>query len=218
MMYAAMGTRPDISFAVSHLSQFSANPGPAHWTQAQSVITYLYTTRDVELVLGGKEISLSGWVDSDWASDRGDRRSIAGYMYSLGGGPISWSSKKQPTVATSSVEAEYMACAYGIKEALWLRSLLKLMGFEQKTATSILCDNMGAIILTKDPTFHARTKHIDVAHHFIRERVAHGEVSFTHVPTRENSADILTKALNRPVFSYLFNKIGLRRAKVAVTA
>jgi transposase InsO family protein len=170
MMYAAMGTRPDISFAVSHLSQFSANPGPAHWTQAQRVITYLYTTRDVELVLGGKEISLSGWVDSDWASDRDDRRSIAGYMYSLGGGPISWSSKKQPTVATSSVEAEYMACAYGIKEALWLRSLLKLMDFEQKTATSILCDNMGAIILTKDPTFHARTKHIDVAHHFIRER------------------------------------------------
>ena len=170
MMYATMGMWPDILFDVSHLSQFSANPGSAHWSQAQRVIIYLYTMRDVELVLGGKQILLFRWVDLDWTLDRDDHRSIAGYLYSLGSGPIFWSSKKQPTVATSSVEAEYMACTYRTKkEALWLRSLLKLVGFEQKKAVNIFCDNVGAIILTKDPTFHARTKHIDVAHHFIHE-------------------------------------------------
>jgi Reverse transcriptase (RNA-dependent DNA polymerase) len=179
MMYAAMGTWPDISFAVTHLSQFNANPGLAHWTQAQCVITYLYTTRDMSLILGGKDIKLSGYIDSDWSSDRDDQRSIAGYLYSLGSGPISWSSKKQPTVVTSSVEAEYMACAYATKEALWLRSLLKLIGFEQKAPTAIQCDNMGVITLTKDPSFHARTKHIDVAHHFIRERVHHCKITFS---------------------------------------
>jgi hypothetical protein len=214
-----MGTRPDIAFAVTHLSQFNANPGPAHWTQAQRVITYLYTTRHVSLTLGGHEILLSGYVDSDWSSDRDDRRSIAGYLYSLGAGAISWSSKKQPTVSTSSVEAEYMACSYATKEALWLRSLLKLIGFEQTTSTAIRCDNMGAIVLTKDPSFHARTKHIDVAHHFIRERVARQEINFSHVPTKENSADILTKPLARPTFSYLLPKLGLiRPSGGAVTA
>ena len=82
---------------------------------------------------------------------------------------------------------------------------------EQKEVMDILCDNMGAITLTKDPTFHARTKHIDVAHHFIHEQVMQLEVCFTHVPTRENSAVILTKTLSHPMFSYLSNKIGLRR-------
>ena len=115
MMYTAMDTQPDISFAVSHLSQLSVEPGSAHWSQAQRVITYLYTTRDVELVLGGKEILLFGWVDSDWALDRDDCRSIADYLYPLSSGHISWSLKKLPTVATSSIEAEYMECTYGTK-------------------------------------------------------------------------------------------------------
>ena len=88
MMYATMGMWPDILFDVSHLSQFSANPGSAHWSQAQRVIIYLYTMRDVELVLGGKQILLFRWVDLDWTLDRDDHRSIAGYLYSLGSGPI----------------------------------------------------------------------------------------------------------------------------------
>ena len=131
---------------------------------------------------------------------------------------ISWSLKKQPTVATSSTEAEYMANSHATKEAIWLRSLLKLINFKQKTRTNMFCDNNGAITLTKDPTFHARTKHIDIQHHFVRECVASGKVGFTHVSSEENVADILTKVLKRPPFSYLTPKLGLRNVDFAVNA
>ena len=96
IMYAASGTRIDVAFAVQHLSQFSSNPGHAHWTAAQRVIRYLYTTRDHALVLGGSgDITLRGFTDSDWGADVDHRRSISSYVFSLGRGAISWSSKKQ---------------------------------------------------------------------------------------------------------------------------
>ena len=119
-MYAATATCPDVAFAVQHLSQFNNNPGNAHWTAAQRTIWYLYATRNQTLVLGGPEINLTGWVDSDWGACTDTRRSVSGYTFSLGSGLISWSSKKQATVATSSTEAEYVASCHGVKEAVWI--------------------------------------------------------------------------------------------------
>jgi len=192
--------RPDVAFAMQHLSQFNSNPGPAHWTAAQRVIRYLYATRDTSLVLGGDGINLTGWVDSDWGSCVDSRRSISGYSFSLGTGLVSWSSKKQPTVATSSTEAEYVASCHGAKEAIWLHALLKLLSFAQSSATTVYCDNVSSNFLTRDPSFHAHTKHIDIQHHYVRERVKSGEVMYTYIPTQDNLANSLTKSLPRPQF------------------
>lgn len=208
-MYAAIGTRPDIAFAVQALGQYSSNPGPTHWTAAKHVIQYLLTTKNHVLTLGGPHLRLKGWTDSDWGSNPDDRHSISAYLFSLGGGAISWSSKKQPTVSTSSTEAEYIASCHATKEAVWLWTLLKLIGFEQLSATVICCDNRGSNDLTKDPSFHARTKHIDIQFHYICERVADNQVSFIYIPSKENPADLLTKRLPQPAFTFLHGLLNL---------
>lgn len=215
IMYAAIGTRPDVAFAVQFLGQYNSNPGPAHWTAAKRVIQYLNTTKDYVLTLGGPELRLKGWCDSDWGSNPDDRRSISAYVFSLGHGAISWNSKKQATVATSSTEAEYIASCHATKEAVWLRALLKLIGFPQSSASTILCDNQGSNALTEDPGFHARTKHIDIQYHYVREKVADQEVIFDYVPSEENPADALTKRLARPAFSYLVGLINIHPNKTA---
>jgi len=210
IMYAATVTWPDIAFAIQHLSQFNCNPGQAHWTAAQCVIRYLYATKTRSLVLGGPDINLTGWVDSDWGACTDTHRSISGYTFSLGSGLVSWSSKKQPTVATSSTKAEYIASCHGAKEAVWMRSLLKCLGYAQAGASRIHCDNVGSNILTRDPSFHARTKHIDIQHHYIRERVDAGDIHYAYIPTRDNIADCLTKSLACPQFHEITMCMGMQ--------
>src|SRR5882724_6180702 len=109
IMYAATATHPDITYAIQHLSQFNCNLGNAHWTTAQCVIQYLYATKTRSLVLGGPEIKLTGWVDLDWDACTDTCHSMSSYAFSLGSGLVSWSSKKQPMVVTSSTRAEYIA-------------------------------------------------------------------------------------------------------------
>jgi hypothetical protein len=209
LMYMAMGTQPDIAFAVQWLSQYSSNPGCVHWTQAQRAIQYVATTRDFELVLGSTKVLLMGWMDSNWDTDIDNHHSISGYMFSLGGSTISWSAKKQPTIATSSAEGEYMASCHATKECMLLRTLLKLIGFAQLDPTSFCCDNVGSNILTKDATFHARTKHVDIQHHYVREHVEGKDIHFPYIPTHENPADAFTKSLPRPCFTKHRERMGL---------
>ena len=196
-MYAATATQPDIAFAIQ-LSQFNRDPGKAHWTAAQHVIQYLYATKTHSLVLGGPDINLTGWVDSDWGACTDTCRSISGYAFSLGSGLVSLSSKKQPTVTMSSTKAEYIASCHGVKEAIWMRSLLKCLGYAQAGASRIHCDNVGSNILTRDPSFHACTKHIDIQNHYICKRVHAGDIHYTYIPTRDNITDCLTKSLAHP--------------------
>jgi hypothetical protein len=143
-------------------------------------------------------MQLARYTDSDWANDPNRRRSISGYLFTLGSGVISWSSKKQQTVAASSCEAEYMVMSHCAKEALWLRNLLSCLGLPQNKATTLFCDIMGTITLTKDASFHARSKHIDVAHHFVREQVEMNQNIFKYLPTHLMPADALTKPLTGP--------------------
>jgi hypothetical protein len=117
-------------------------------------------------------------MDSDWASCIDMCKSVSGYAFSLGGGVILWSSKKQATVATSSCKAEYVAAGHSMNDVLWLRSFLKELGYPQHEVTIIKGDNIGAMSLTKDAVFHAQTKHINIQHHFIRERVELNDVFF----------------------------------------
>jgi hypothetical protein len=126
-------------------------------------------TRSYCLVLGGRTggIALTGSADLDYVSDVDTRKSISVYAFFLGDGAISWSSKKQATVTTSSCEAKYISACHAAKEAIWLKNLLQLLGYKQELLTPIQSDNMGTITIIKDPSFHAHSKHIDIQHHYV---------------------------------------------------
>ena len=126
-----------------------------------------------------------------------DRRSTSGYIVKVNGCTVSWASKKQPTVSLSSAEAEYMAAGTAVQEVLWMRALLREMGFEQEEASVLLSDNQSAIAIASDDVHHARTKHIDIRHHFIRQHIGEKAVQLQWVSSAEQQADILTKPLAR---------------------
>jgi hypothetical protein len=200
LMYAMLGTRPDIAYAVSMLSQFSANPSEKHWGAVKRVFRYLRGTSTYTLVYDGKKSvnGIHGYCDSDYAGDIQTRRSTSGYVFLSAGAAISWSSKKQRSVALSTTEAEYVAMSEACKEAIWLQRLMDDLGRKLDGPMLLLSDNQGAIALVRNPEFHQRTKHIDVRHHFIRELVNdEGVINPQYCPTSEMTADGLTKALPR---------------------
>jgi hypothetical protein len=216
IMYVMLGTRPDIAFAVASLSQFSSNPSQTHWTAVKHVLRHLKGTSDYKLTYGEATTSLKnrtlhfhGFCDSDWGADIDDRRSMTGYVFMLGGGAVSWQSKKQPTVALSSVEAEYMAATQATREAMWWRTLLHELGIQSYPTTVIHSDSQGSIALSKNPEHHARSKHIDIRHHFVREQVAAGTVALQYVPTEEMLADVLTKPLSSDKHTKLVRNMGV---------
>jgi hypothetical protein len=211
LIYLAICTRPDIMQAVSSLSRFNSGHGETHWKAALHVIRYLKGTRDYELELGGtKTPRLIGYTDSDYANCPDTRRSVSGYCFSLGSGIISWMSKKQATTATSSTEAEYMAACPATKEAVWIRNVLLGLDQEQRDPTVIFIDNNGACILTEDPSFHQRAKHLETQHHHSRECTQRGLVHFVDVPSADNVADAFTKALQLSSFEKFREEMGLK--------
>jgi hypothetical protein len=123
LMYAAMGTRPDIAFAMSTVAQFSDNPGWAHWEAVKQIFRYLRKTQKLELVYGGEKRGLEGYVDVDGALQE-HRHAISGFIFLADGGAVSWSSKKQELVTLSTTEAEYVAATHAAKEAVWIRRLI----------------------------------------------------------------------------------------------
>jgi len=197
LMYAMVATRADLAFAVSTVSQFMSKPCPTHWAAVKRIMRYLKGTLDMKLRLGGKGIEMGGYCDADWGGDADRRRSTTGYVFFVGEGAVSWNSKRQPTVALSTTEAEYMAASQSAKEAIWLRQLMADVGCVQDEATTIMCDNQGCIALAKNPKHHSRTKHIDVQHHFIREKIEDEIIDLRYCPTEHMVADVLTKALGR---------------------
>ncbi len=165
IMYAMIGTRPDIAVATSTVSRFLSEPGLTHWKAVKRILRYLKGTKDLSIVYTGslnKSITLEGYCDADWGGDKTNRHSITGFIFQICGGAVSWNSKKQPTIALSSTEAEYMNATQAAKETVWLRQLLKDMEYEQKAFTILHKDNQGCILLLKNPVYHARTKHIDI--------------------------------------------------------
>lgn len=165
LMYAMLGTRPDLAFAVSVVSRDAFNPNSLHWLAVKRIFRYLKGSLQLQLTFRGPIQVLSGFPDADWAGDHDTRRSTSGYVFNIGSGAISWSSKRQPTVALSSCEAEYMGQTQATKEAISLKSLLAQQDSslaEGVHAVIIHCDNQGAIALAKNPESHARSKHIDI--------------------------------------------------------
>jgi hypothetical protein len=194
LMFLAVATRPDIAFSVGTLARFLSSPNLTHWQAAKSVVRYLASTIDRGITFSGSGLTFTGYCDADYAGDADTRKSTTGYVFTFNGGAISWNSKRQPTVAVSTTEAEYMSAASAVKEGLWLRKLFVSLDINLPTV-DIMCDNQSAIKLLKNPLFSARSKHIDVAHHFARERVQSREVTFHYVSTTDMAADIFTKVL-----------------------
>jgi len=269
VLYAAISTRVDIAFAASQLARHARNPGPAHWAAADYLLRYLLATRHLCLTFDGLapesaggagpggEVRLVVYSDADWAGDVDGRRSTTGYVALLFGCAVSWTSKRQKTVALSSTEAEYMAISHAVQEVKAVHQWLDEIGLrkakekikekniqeqEQKAtsrvsstgrgeiegggeaqgegegradaeaehpaATPLLCDNRSALSLClRSGGVHSRSKHIDVRHHFVVEAAKAGVVDPQWVPTEDQLADILTKALDRQTFERLRDKV-----------
>lgn len=235
LMYLMLGTRPDIAFAISHLSQFCANPSVMHWQAVKRLLRYLQGTASHILWLNGTaanpepDYDIYGFCDADWAADAVDRKSCGAYLYFYRGCLVSWASKKQTFVATSTMEAEYVSASNASKEGLWLREMVSeirdLTGLAKKELKSpqtaaesfaeqvirqctddaptdladapvmLFVDNQAAIKVAQNPEDHARSKHIHISYHFVRQRVALGQIRLQHVSTKDMVADYLTKPL-----------------------
>lgn len=195
LMYLCVLTRPDISFAVSFMSQYNNCFDNEHWNYAKRILKYLKGTKHYCMTFNRSvNFNLTGFVDADWANNVLDRKSYTGFCFKLGNCLISWESRKQNTVALSSTEAEYMALSEASKEAMYLRNLICELTGDLKCIT-IFNDNQSAIKLSANPVFNKRSKHIDVRHHFVREAVASGFISVKYLQTTQMPADILTKSL-----------------------
>jgi hypothetical protein len=208
LMYASLGTRPDVTYAVQAVSRFSKNPGLPHWDAVKRIFRYLKGTKDLWLSYGGKAKELTGYADAD-GNMAEDRHAISGYAFLLHGGAISWSTKRQEIISLSTTESEYVAATYAAKEALWLRSLLSQLFDTNLEATTLFSDNQSAIAITKDHQYHARTKHIDIRFHFIRWIVENGSLRLIYCPTNDMVADTLTKALPSPKVKHFAKELGL---------
>ena len=219
LLYLAIMTCPDLSYYAMWLGQFNASPTHAHFLLAKHVLRYLAGTRTLALCFGAPSprvpSSLSGYLqnmgctDADWASDVIDWKSISGYSFYFQGSLVSWSAVKQKLIALSSTEAEYYAMAHAFKEALWLRTFLELLHLPVPRPFPILSDNQAACSLSNSSAISARSKHIDIRHHFLRDHVQAGSFTTSWVPTEDMPADIFTKPLPLVHFSRHRDVLGL---------
>jgi hypothetical protein len=171
LIYLATCTRPDIQLAVSLVSRTMKEPTERNWIAVKRIFRYLNGTRNYGITYGGSnQIEVIGYADADWAGDQKDRKSTSGYVFNIANGAVSWASKKQNTVALSTVEAEYISGSLATQEAIWITKLLTEVGLNIN-APKLYQDNQGCIGFSKNPIGHARTKHIDIRHHFMRERI-----------------------------------------------
>ncbi|KAJ8127933.1 hypothetical protein O1611_g5703 [Lasiodiplodia mahajangana] len=213
LMYAMVGTRPDLAYSVSKLSRFLVNPTRQHLEAAKNVLRYVAGTLDYGLEFDGNNKTFVGFTDAEYARDRSDSVSTECYIFTIAGAAISWKSRKQTTIATSSCNSEYFALYSGALEGVYLQYLLDELQVKLNDGkpVSISVDNNGAKQLTDNPIHHERTKHIRVKYHKTRELVREGSIIINWIPRTENPADMGTKALPRVEFQKWRNAVGVRR-------
>lgn len=226
-MYLSVWTRPDIAERCSRLAQFAHNPGAEHHSSVRHVLAYLKGTIDLGIMFSSSatpgieihSLNFQGYTDASFADNSIDRRSTSGYLFKLSNGAVSWKSRKQPVLATSSTEAEYVAYSIAAKEAVWLRNLLLQLGHSSPDIQKVIIygDNKPALALTVNPEHHSRTKHIEVQWHFVREQVKKGIVSLSYLPTGEMPADGLTKPLAGASFLRFITLLGLQSSSTRLS-
>ncbi|XP_050119416.1 uncharacterized mitochondrial protein AtMg00810-like [Malus sylvestris] len=203
-------TRPDLAFAVNQVCQHMQTPRTIHLQAVKRILRYLKGTIDSGLRFTKGAQFLTAWSDADWAGCPVDRRSTSGYCVFLGPNLVAWSAKKQNTVTRSSTEAEYRSLANTAAEISWVCKILFDLSFPLLRTPVIFCDNKSAIALAFNPVFHARTKHVELDYHFIREKVLLGQIDVQHVNTLSQIADIFTKSLHADRFLSLTAKLSVR--------
>lgn len=211
LMFIMTISRPDISAAVNYFSRMQAAPTDQHWVYLKRVVRYLKGTINLKLVFN-KEVDvpvLEGYADSDWGTDVNDRKSTSGFVFKLFGSPVSWSTRKQPTVSLSSTEAEYIALCNAVCECLWIQSILKEMNIDNSIPGIIYEDNQACLSIARNPKQHQRMKHIDIKYNFIRNVVQEEKVHLEYIETRNQLADIFTKGLSRIQFGRLRERLNL---------
>lgn len=215
LMYAANGTRPDITFAVNRLSKYSSNPDSTHTSALKHLLRYVRGTLSHSLTYTGtadQQPPLIAYCDADYANDKDDRLSVSGYAIMLCGGAISWAARRQTVIADSTVNAEYIAIAEATKDIMWWKPLLKQLGYDTSAPTDLLNDNQGSIYLAWNGDNGTRSKAIDVKYHLIRQELRNKTIDLSYVATQHNIADVLTKGLARDRHRILTAALGVTRA------
>ncbi|XP_073294539.1 secreted RxLR effector protein 161-like [Primulina huaijiensis] len=210
LIYLTM-TRPDICYAVQHLSQFMHAPKKSHMDADVRIVRYLKGSPGLGITFSAaNNLKISAYCDSDWASCLMTRRSLTCYCIKVGDSLISWRTKKQSTISRSSAEAEYRAMANTTCEIVWILGIYKDMGENIPTPAELYCDNKAAIHIAANPMYHERTKHIEINCHLVREKIRSGIISTSYVPTNQQLTNVFTKSLTKNQHEYLIFKLGVR--------
>ena len=207
----SLNTRPDITASVAILAQKTQAPSKEDWNEVKRVIKYLKGSSKLSLKLSSstENNTLYGYVDADWAENKIDRKSHSGYVFYLNGGVINWSCKKQSCVSLSTAEAEFIALSEACKEAKWIHELLKEMCYIVNIPITIMEDNQSCIKMVLNENFNARSKHIDIKYHFVKDYCINNFVNLKYCPTDKMIADILTKPLSKTRLLLLRTLLGL---------
>jgi hypothetical protein len=208
LMYAMVCIRADITHAVGVVSRFLANPGKEHWNAVKWILRYLRGTSKMSLCFGSREPELIGYTDADMAGDIDSRKSTSGFLITFSGGAVSWQSKLQKCVALSTTEAEFIATTEACKEMLWMKQFLHELGQEQQKYV-VHCDSQSAIHLSKNSSFHSRSKHIDVRYHWIRDMLDSKQLQLEKIHTDDNCSDMMTKSLPKDKYEFCRRAAGL---------
>lgn len=213
LMYLVMGTRPDIAFALNYFSRFQESASDEHYGYLKGILRYIKSTVDMKLCYRRYEDvnPLLGFVDADWAADTVERKSTSGFLFKAFGNTIIWSSKKQPIVALSSTESEYVsACeaCKAAKEALWLRKIFYDMKIILNEPIILFEDNQGCIFMSETAETK-RTKHMDTRYKFLKQIVKERKIKLEYVDTRNQEADLLTKSLSSQRLKDLIRKLDM---------
>lgn len=212
LMYAMSCTRPDISYAVCRLARYTKNPNNEHWKAVIRVLGYLKRTKDLSIFYNGFPCVLEGFTDASWITSISDQKPTSGFVFLLGGGVVSWSSKKQTLITHSTMESEFVALASACKEAEWLRDLLLDIDFWPRPMPSITmyCDSEATMSRALNKVYNGKSRHISLRHAFVREMLNNDVVSIVFVRTHKNLADPFTKPLARDLVSLTTSGMGLK--------
>ena len=211
-MYVMTCTRPDIAYVVGKLSRFTSNPSEEHWHGVKRVLDYLTKTKNYGLKYIGYPLVLEGYSDASWVTNQEDYSSTSGWIFMLGGGAISWGSKKQTCITDSTMAAEFIALASASKEAEWLKDLMYEIPLFTKQLAHIYihCDSQSTLARAYSHIYNGKSRHIGLRHSYVRDLIVNGVITIDFVRTTQNLADPLTKGLVKDLVFKTSRGMGLK--------
>ncbi|GJS14014.1 putative RNA-directed DNA polymerase [Tanacetum coccineum] len=203
-------TNPDIAYAVSVVSRFMHAPSKVYMKAVYRILKYLKSSPGKGLFFGkNQNHQVCGYTNADWAGDRTDGKSTSGYFTFVGGNLVTWRSKKQKVVSRSSAEAKFQGMVHGVCELIWIKRVLKDLGLNLTSPMQLHCDNQAVVKIANNPVQHNTTKHVEIDRHFIKDHLEKKTVELSYVASKDQLADMLTKAICGRVFQCSLDKLGM---------